>query len=149
MARSIKGGDCGEMDFNAFLCFVYWSLLLHAKICLSPEMSSCSVSRESLGVLRSESLEVVPLVEHLPTKELDSVSPLVLWSIFDGDNIEYHPRRWIGLWTEEEDSMLSQILRVCHRAIQRPFLASGDLLQVGLSIYVVVVCRDLCFGDHD
>ena len=106
-------------------------------------------SRESSGVPRTKSPEVVPLVEHLPTEELDSVSPLVLWSIFDGDNIEYYPRRWIGLWTEGEDNLLSRILRVCHRAIQRPFLASGDLSQVGLSIYTVVVHRDSCFGGHD
>ena len=112
-------------------------------------MSLCAVSRESLGVPRFESPEVVPLVEHLPTEELDSVSLLVLWSIFYGDNIEHYPRRWVGLWTEEEDRLLSRILRVCHRAIQRPFLASGDLSQVGLSIYAVVVRQDLCFGDRD
>ena len=89
------------------------------------------------------------MVEHLPTEELDSVSPLVLWSIFDEDNIERYPRRWIGLWTEEEDGLLSRVLRVYHRAIQRPFLASGDLSQVGLSIYAVVVRREPCFGDRD
>ena len=77
------------------------------------KMSSHQISRESSEVPRSESLEVVPLVEHLPTEELDSVSPLVLWSIFDGDNIEYYPCHWIGLWTEEEDNLLSRILRVC------------------------------------
>ena len=89
------------------------------------------------------------MVEHLPTEELDLVSPLVLWPIFNEGNIEYYPRHWIGLWTEEEDELLSRVLRVCHRAILRPFLASSDLLQVGLSIYAVVVCREPCFGDHD
>ena len=88
------------------------------------------------------------MVEHLPTEELDSVSPLVLWSIFDEDNIERYPRRWIGLWTEE-NKLLSWVLRVCHRVIQRPFLVSGDLSQVGLSIYAVVVRREPCFGNRD
>ena len=81
---------------------------LHANICLFQKMSLCSVSRESSEVLRSESPEVVLLVEHLPTEELDAVSPLVLWSIFDGDNIEYYLRHWIGLWMEEEDNLLSR-----------------------------------------
>lgn len=112
-------------------------------------MSSRQISREPLEVPRSESPVIVPVVEHLPVEELDSVSPLVLWSIFDGDNIKYYPCRWVGLWTEDEDSLLSRILRVCHRAIQRPFLASGDLSQVGLSIYAVVVRRGSCFGDRD
>ena len=97
--------------------------------------------RGSSGVLRSASPEVVPLVEHLSTEELDSESLLVLWSIFDEENIESYPCRWIGLWTEEEDRLLSLVLCVCHRAIQRPFLASSDLSQVGVSIYAVVVCR--------
>ena len=70
--------------------------------------------REFSGVPRSTSPEVVPLVEHLPTKELDLVSPLVLWPIFDEENIESYPRRWIGLWTEEEDRLLSRIPHVCH-----------------------------------
>ena len=54
-----------------------------------------------------------------------------------------------GITIKEEDELLSRVLRVCHRAILRPFLASSDLLQVGLSIYAVVVCREPCFGDHD
>ena len=112
-------------------------------------MSSRAISQESLGVPKSKSLGVIPVVEHLPMEELDSVSPLVLWPIFDEDNIERYPRCWIGLWTEEEDELLSQVLRVCHRAIQRPFLASGDLSQVGLSIYAVVVRQEPCFGDRD
>ena len=98
--------------------------------------------RESSGFPRSMSLGVVPVVEHLPTEELDSVSPLVLLPIFDGDNLKYYPRRWVGLWTEEEDGLLSRVLRVGHRAIQRPFLASGDLARVGVSIYAVVVHRE-------
>ena len=75
-------------------------------------MSLHPASHESLGVLRSELLGVVPLVEHLPTEELDSVSPLVLWPIFNEDNIEYYPHRWIGLWMEEEDELLSRVLCV-------------------------------------
>ena len=82
----------------------------------------------------------MPLIEHLPTEELDSVSPLVLWSIFDADNIKFYPCRWIGLWVEE-DRLLSWVLRICHRATQRCYLACSDLSQVALSIYAVVVRR--------
>ena len=32
-------------------------------------------------------------------------SPLVLWSIFDADNIEFYPQCWIGLWVEEENRL--------------------------------------------
>ena len=142
-----KSGDCGELDFNVFLCFCILVSVVYQKTLLF--MSLRAVSRESLGVRRSESLGVVPLVEHLPTEELDSVSLLVLWPIFDEGNVEHYPRRWIGLWTEEEDELLSRVLRVCHQAIQRPFLVSNDLSQVGLSIFAVVVRRGPCFGDRD
>ena len=140
MARSIKGEDCGEKDFNTFFTFcILVSTTVLSDLAYIKEMLLCSNSRESPGFPRSVLLGVVPLVGHLPTEELDSVSPLVLWLILDGDNIEYYPHRWIGLWMEEEDRLLSRVLQVCHRAIQRPFLASGDLSQVGLSIYAVVV----------
>ena len=75
-------------------------------------MSLSAGSCESSGSLRSESLIEMLLVEHLPTEELDSGSPLVLWPNFDADNIVFYRCRRIGLWTEEEDRLLSRVLCV-------------------------------------
>ena len=103
-------------------------------------MSSNVGAHKLSGFPRPGSPIEMPLIEYLPSEELDSVSPLVLWSIFDADNIEFYPRHWIGLWAEEEDSLLSRVLRIFHWVTQRRYLARSNLLQVVLSIYVVMVC---------
>ena len=92
--------------------------------------------------------EIMPIFERLTGEELEEISPLVLWSNFDEDNIELFPQGWLGSWGEEEDESLSRVLRVCLRATRRRYLLRRDLSRVIEALYAVVVRGSFPLGGN-
>ena len=85
-----------------------WTSNFFELLCLAPVLRidiMVSLSPSSVLSLPSNRLKrsplrrvpkIVPIVKSLTAKELDNVSPLVLWHNFDEDNIESFPQGWLS-----------------------------------------------------